>query len=143
MAKSRSTVSVKIDPKKVVKLTAAELEKNMEVATVVLRDAVKLKLNRGQPTRTTEGGRVIGLDPSKPGEPPKKVTGQYQNSITNQVIKQKGEIVGVVGTNQKRGPALEFGNRKGTLKARPHFRPALRENSRKLLNIIAKGIGAV
>jgi hypothetical protein len=143
VAKSRSTVVVKIDPKKVVKLTEDQLTRNMEVATVVLRDAVKLKLNRGQPTRTTPGGYIVGLSPSKPGEPPKKVTGQYQNSITNQVIKQKGEIIGVVGTNQKRGPALEFGNRTGTLKARPHFRPTLRENSRKLLNIIAKGIGAV
>ena len=141
MAKSK--ITLKLKNKKVIQLTEEELEERMGIAAVFLRDKVKLKLNRGQPTRITAGGNIIGLDPSKPGEPPKKVTSQYQNSIVHAVEKTKYRIMGLVGTNMKKGPALELGNKDGTLKPRPHFRPALRENSKAILDILAKGFGGI
>lgn len=124
-------------PRRVTGATEKTLRRNMEAAAVFLRDQVKLKLNRGQPTRTTTGGTIIGLDPSKPGEPPKKITGIYQNSIRHAVVRTPGEVVGLVGTDQKRAPALEFGT--SNMAPRPHFRPALRENEPALRSILAKG----
>lgn len=132
----------RLNKRKVARLTREQLLKNMLVATVVLRDAVKVKMNRGQPTRTTPGGAIIGLDPSQPDEPPKKVTGQLQNSVRNAVVTTRTEVVGLVGTDLKKAAALEFGNRKGTLKPRPAFRPALREQRARLLNILARGVSA-
>lgn len=123
-------------PKRVTDKTEAVMRRNMEAAAVTLRDDVKIKLNRGQPTRTTAGGNIIGLDPSKPGEPPKKVTSVYQNSIRHDVVRTSTEIVGLVGTDQKRAPALEFGSSR--VGARPHFRPALREGQAKLRAILGR-----
>lgn len=134
------TIDVRLRPRAVRRFANQNTRANMELATVFLRDQVKQKLNRGQPRRTTEGGNLIGLDPSEPGEPPKKISGVYMNSIRQRVISTSlSELVGLVGTDQKRAPALEFGNRKGTLAPRPHFRPALRENRFRLLRIIARG----
>ena len=136
------TVVIRFDKRKFLRLTAAELKANMAVATVFVRDRVKEKLNRGQPTRTTPGGTIIGLDPSKPGEPPKKVTSQLQNSIRQKVVTRPGEVIGLIGTDLKKAAALEFGNRSGTLKPRPYFRPVLSEQRGRIARIIAKGLGA-
>ena len=123
--------------------TLEEVKKNMLVATVFVRDRVKEKLNRGQPTRITPGGTIIGLDPSLPGEPPKKITSQLQNSIRQRVESTKNSVVGLIGSDLKKAAALEFGNRKGTLKPRPYLRPTLMEQRRKILRILAKGLAGV
>ena len=123
--------------------TFEEVKKNMRVATVFVRDRVKEKLNRGQPTRTTPGGSIIGLDPSLPGEPPKKITSQLQNSIRQRVVSTVSSVTGLIGTDLKKGAALELGNRSGTLKPRPFLRPTLMEQRRKILRILAKGLAGV
>jgi len=123
--------------------TLEEVKKNMLVATVFVRDRVKEKLNRGQPTRITPGGTIIGLDPSLPGEPPKKITSQLQNSIRQRVVSTVNSVIGLIGTDLKKGAALEFGNRSGTLKPRPYLRPTLMEQRRKILRILAKGLAGV
>lgn len=123
--------------------TFEEVKKNMQVATVFVRDRVKEKLNRGQPTRITPGGSIIGLDPSLPGEPPKKITSQLQNSIRQRVVSTTTSVVGLIGSDLKKAAPLELGNRSGTLKPRPYFRPTLMEQRRKILRILAKGIAGV
>ncbi len=123
--------------------TLEEVKKNMLVATVFVRDRVKEKLNRGQPTRTTPGGNIIGLDPSLPGEPPKKITSQLQNSIRQRVVSTASSVVGLIGSDLKKAAALELGNRRGTLKPRPYLRPTLMENRGKILRILAKGLAGV
>ena len=115
----------------------------MQVVTVFVRDRVKEKLNRGQPTRTTPGGSIIGLDPSLPGEPPKKITSQLQNSIRQGVSSTTNTVVGLIGSDLKKAAPLELGNRDGTLKPRPYLRPTLMEQRRKILRILAKGIAGV
>ncbi len=114
-----------------------QLERNMQVATIFVRDEVKKKLNRGQPTRTLRSGSIIGLDPSKPGEPPKKITSQLQNSIRTKVIRRKTAIIGLVGTNLKKGRWLEFGTSK--MKPRPYLRPTVSENRTKIGRVVARG----
>ena len=123
--------------------TLEEVKKNMLVATVFVRDRVKEKLNRGQPTRTTPGGSIIGLDPSLPGEPPKKITSQLQNSIRQRVVSTVNSVTGLIGTDLKKAAALELGNKEGTLKPRPYLRPTLMEQRRKILRILAKGLAGV
>ena len=123
--------------------TFEEVAKNMQVATVFVRDRVKEKLNRGQPTRITAGGTIIGLDPSLPGEPPKKITSQLQNSIRQRVVSTVNSVTGLIGSDLKKAAALELGNREGTLKPRPYLRPTLMEQRRKILRILAKGLAGV
>lgn len=118
-----------------------ELERNMKVAVIFVRDEVKKKLNRGQPTRTLRSGSIIGLDPSSPGEPPKKITAQLMNSIRTKVIRTTRRITGLVGTNLKKGKWLEYGTSK--MKPRPYLRPTITENRRKIGRIIARGLKAV
>jgi len=136
-------VRLQINKELVVSKTRGEVVKNMRTATVFLRDRVKEKLNRGQPTRTLKSGHIIGLDPSLPGEPPKKITGQLQRSISTAVVLRAGEVVGQVGSSLKKAAALEFGNSKGTLKPRPYLRPALAENGVVITKIIAQGINGL
>jgi len=141
LARPRRGVRIKIHPLRLLKKSGDQLEKNMAVATIFVRDKVKKKLNRGQPTRTFQSGSIIGLDPSSPGEPPKKITAQLQNSIRTKVIRGKDRIIGLVGTNLKKGRWLEFGTSK--MKPRPYLRPTLSENKRKIGRIVARGLRAV
>src|SRR5690606_28863132 len=108
---------------------------------IYLRDKIKLKLNRGQPTRTTPGGYIIGLDPSKPGEPPKKITGQLQNSMAGNVVEEPNEIRGEVGSSLEKAEYLETGTSK--MKARPYMRPTMMEEKDKLVQIVAKGLAGI
>ena len=137
----RGGTRVDINPRKFRRRLVSELVKNMRATTVFVRDEVKKKLNRSQPTRTLRSGSIIGLDPSRPGEPPKKITSQLQNSITTQVITTSREIIGKVGTPLKKGFWLEFGTSK--MKERPYLRPTIAENKRKIGKGIAKGVRAL
>ena len=141
MARPRKGIRIRIHPLRLLRKSGDQLEKNMMVATIFVRDKVKKKLNRGQPTRTFQSGSIIGLDPSSPGEPPKKITAQLQNSIRTKVIRGKDRIIGLVGTNLKKGRWLEFGTSK--MKPRPYLRPTLSENKRKIGRIVARGLRAV
>lgn len=137
----RGGTRVDINPKKFRRRLVSEIERNMRATTVFVRDEVKKKLNRGQPTRTLPSGSIIGLDPSKPGEPPKKITSQLQNSITTRVTTTRREIIGEVGTPLKKGFWLEFGTRQ--MAARPYLRPTIAENKRKIGRGVVKGLRAL
>lgn len=63
--------------------------------------------------------RPDGHQASAPGESPAIDEGTYVNSIQSEV---EG-LQGVFGTNQERGPALEFGS--VHIEPRPHIAPAL------------------
>ena len=134
---TQSSVRLNIKPEKVIAKAGELLEKNMRIATIWLRDRVKVKLNVGQPVRITKSGAIIGLDPSRPGEPPHKITGQLQNSIGQRVDRTATGIVGVVGTSLKKGRWLELGT--SMMAARPYLRVTLVENRRRILGILTKG----
>ncbi len=138
MARSLKGIRLVLQPKRLMARVGSRLEKNMDVATVFVRDEVKKKLNRGQPTRTLRSGSVIGLDPSTPGEPPKKITAQLQNAIRTKVVRRKNTIIGLVGTDLKKAKWLEFGTSK--MKPRPFLRPTLSENRRKIGRVVAQGV---
>ena len=66
------------------------LERGLTKAGIHLVNHFRQKLNRGQPYRryaTPSGLKYIGLDPSKPGEYPKKLSSQLIKSVAFSVNK--------------------------------------------------------
>ena len=97
-------------------LTESELAKNMTKAGIYFTSKVRGYLNVSQPYKRTSGGGHIGLDPSLPGEFPKKLSGQLMRSITWKLDRQKMELT--VGTNLKGYPSfLQLGT--SIMKPRP------------------------
>lgn len=112
-----------------------QLADNLERACYHLENKIKEKINRDEPYHISKGpkGRWYkGDDPSLPGEPPKKVRGDLQRSITHEVI----DDVGRVGTNLDYGLYLEFGTQH--MAARPYFRATLDEEARTLAEILSQ-----
>ncbi|MEM6670536.1 MAG: hypothetical protein AAF661_15100 [Pseudomonadota bacterium] len=111
-----------------VKATERQLTQRMNLATQVVRGRVVELLSVGQDVRRSSSGRLIGLSPSRPGEPPRVLSGRLRQSITARVARtpsSKGgafdetgtnlpgqevnNIVGVVGTNVRYARRLERG----------------------------------
>ena len=94
-------------------LFAAAIQKHLEESFrdcgLTLKDHIQTNLGREQPTAGT-GRRKRGLDPSNPGEYPKKVRGHLRKNIASEV-QRKPELVMRVGTNVPYGLWLETGTR--------------------------------
>lgn len=106
----------------------------MNTAVVFLQGDIKRSLNVGNP-----GGR----NPSKPGQPPRKVTARLFNSIFGKVIRNGSQIIGVVGTNVIYGRRLELGfvgkdsaGRNYDQAPRPFIRPAFTRNRDRVKRIL-------
>lgn len=103
----------------------------------VLRDYIRVKLSRSQPVRrrvSEKGVTKVGLDPSRPGEYPKKVTAHLRNTVQSEY--DPSRKVARVGTNTKYGKYLELGTRK--MARRPWLSRAVRE-SRGLIQRVLSG----
>lgn len=114
----------------------ADFKKNLQKAALFVKGKIKEKINRSQNYVRTKGpGGVYyhGQDPSLPGEPPKRVTGQLVRSIATQ--QAPDGMNWLVGTNLAYGLYLEFGTSK--MAARPWLRSTLEENKEAILNIIS------
>lgn len=112
--------------------------RNLEKAAIHLTNEIKLKLNRSQPytVGSGEAGKHYhGLDPSQPGEPPKKVRGDLQRSITYAVADDKRSAT--VGTNLDYGAFLELGT--AEMQPRPYLRSTLIEQSDAIAEILGDG----
>lgn len=95
--------------------------------------------------RRSKSGKTIYGKPhraSAPGEPPAVDTGALRNSI--HYVERRG--LGIVGTNMRKAPALEFGtntagkSRKVRIAKRPFFRPAKARVEKKLGRTIAQAL---
>lgn len=123
----------------------ARLSRNMAQAALYLKGEVRKSINRSQPFRRTAKGDLVGLDPSKPGEPPKKLSSILADSIATDQRESPLEITGVVGTNVDYAKRLELGFT-GTDSAgrvvdqapRPFLRPALEASAKVIRQILAK-----
>jgi len=121
-------------PEAIMQAALDEQEKRMRLAVVLIQGKVRQLINRGQKKRRS-GNRYVGLDPSKPGEPPKKLSNLLFTSIATEVIRQKRQVIGVVGTNVKYARRLELGfvgtdrlGRRINQAPRPYLRRAMLEN---------------
>lgn len=97
----------------------AEVGNRLQGAAMFIQGRVREALSVAQPTRLTHpaagGSRRIGLDPSRPGEYPKKVTGFLRRGVAYEVDRTR--LRARVGTNVPYGKYLELGTRK--MAARP------------------------
>lgn len=129
----------------------AELRRRLNAAAQVVRNEVVLSLNRTQPKRTVIGRtgkvRVVGLAPSRVGEPPKKLTGKLQHSIIAGVRDTATGMEAVVGSTDEKAARLEFGfqgrdaaGRNVSQGARPYLRPALKKARDRVLRIMRGGV---
>ena len=138
----------------VVHQTVAGLVQHGRQLGQLLRDDTVRLLNRSQPTRTTASGRRVGLDPSKPGEPPKRLTSRLIKSITYEVaVEGSGLISSSVvirfGTNVIYGRRLERGfvgtdslGRNVSQLPRPYLGRALANRKEGVARILATGAAA-
>lgn len=113
----------------------ARVSRNMDQATLWLQGQVRKSINRSQPFRRTADGDRVGLSPSAPGEPPKKLTENLVRNIATDKRESPLEITGVVGTNVEYARRLELGftgrdaaGRNVDQAPRPFLRPALANN---------------
>ena len=107
--------------------TKRDLVTRMGHVTQFLRNEVIKSINTSQPTKRTASGNRYGLNPSKPGAPPKRVHGDLVKSIVTEVETKSTAVVGKYGSTQtKKALALEFGTSK--MAARPFLRPPLFKN---------------
>lgn len=87
-------------------------------------------------TTKVKGRRVYNSNPSRPGEPPHKQTGQLRRSITQQPV--TGKLAQRVGTNIEYGRWLELGT--ANMAARPWLRRALIEKTGEIRVILTRRI---
>lgn len=81
-----------------------------------LRDSISIQV---EVSRGPRGGRVLAR--SRPGEPPRRETGGYLESIHDAVEQDGDRITGRIYTDSEIGGYLEHGTDK--MEARPHFAP--------------------
>lgn len=91
-----------------------------------------------QPTTVTASGRTVGLDPSRPGEPPKRVSGALARSLQQAVKVTATKVVGTLAEERRYAPFLEFGTRR--MAARPHMRPVMTRNQKKFRNLMSQSV---
>lgn len=117
------------------RMTTAELQKGFTKAGVYFTSKTRGYLNTSQPyQRTKRTGRHIGLAPSRPGEFPRKLSGQLQRSITWTLDKKK--LVLTVGSNLQEYPSmLETGTR--FMRPRPWLTLAFAKEKNKIGRTIA------
>lgn len=118
---------IKWNDASVFKGTKEDIESRMGNVAQFLRNEVIKSINTSQRTRTTTSGARVGLDPSRPGDPPKRVEGDLVKSITAEVKVEDTKVIGRYGSTQtKKAIGLEFGTSK--MAARPFIRPPLFKN---------------
>lgn len=135
---------VKIDRAKAYAIAAEALKRNMERAMMFVEGVVIRSINRGQPVERV-GKRLVGLDPSREGEPPKVLYGRLKQAQTHEVLETEDAVIGRMGSNVEYQRRLELGF-VGTDKAgrnisegpRPHLVPALQNNKIKIAEILRR-----
>jgi len=121
------------------------MERGMTRAVIFLEGVAIRKVSRGQPVKRS-GKTLRGLDPSKPGEPPKVLHSDLRRSIDHEVSSSENEVAGRYGTNDEKARRLELGfvgtdkrGRSINQAARPFLRPSLLENREEVLRRFLKG----
>ena len=108
------------------------MNKRVDAAARVIRNEARKLISRDQPYKIygKKGSRSRhGLDPSSPGEPPKKLTGTLRIGV----LQEKELLVpeARVGTNVPYGKWLEMGTRK--MAPRPWLSAALRNKAADIM----------
>jgi hypothetical protein len=91
-------------------------------------------------TRTGRIYKVPGTNTyytaSSPGEAPAQATGDLRESIKTEIEGEGEKTVGMVGTDMKKGPMLEYGTK--NMAARPWLRRSFEESEGKVKEIFSR-----
>lgn len=109
-----------------------EVHKRIRLVLIHLQNYARRKVSRAQKT-SGKGLKQTGLQPSQPGEYPKKVLGFLRRNI-RYTINKRPRIIGRFGTNVKYGKHLELGTRK--MRRRPWLMRTLVENMSTMRQIL-------
>ncbi len=107
--------------------------------------AIQQKIGRSQPVGRSKSGRTWGKNPSLPGEPPKKVTGELQRSIAWATESDTSSVALQVGMNLPYGRYLEEGTSKDgkpLMAPRPYLRVTLIERLKRIQAGVAAAVRA-
>lgn len=104
------------------------LHAGVEAAALAVLQYARQSVSRPNPT---------GRAPSRPGEPPKMVTGELRDSLGAAVAVEGERVVAVVGAGARHALFLELGTRR--MAARPFLRPALFNQRGEILRLVAGG----
>ena len=112
-----------------------------ESVVLFVREA-KTLVSRPGPTKTHRTGTSVGgetIRPSKPGEPPRRRTGNLRNAISFAKANESGTQMkaGVLGDLAPYAFHLEFGTKRG-LEPRPFLRPTLAKLKGKFVEIFIR-----
>jgi hypothetical protein len=140
---ARAVVQISIDDRAAVQRMGDALERKLTAAILVVHARAVVRLSTGQPVRRLPSGRLIGLNPSRPGESPHVLYGQLRQSMTWVVERTGTKITAKTGSNLKKARALELGfvgrtrnGRMMNLAPRPYLRPSLAESWQQIRGII-------
>jgi len=114
-----------------------DVEQNMGKVVNFLRNEVVKSINTSQPTKRAASGKRTGLNPSKPGEAPKRVEGDLVKSITTEVFTEDKKVRGFYGSTQTdKALALEFGT--SDMEPRPFLRPPLTLHREAIVRMLSE-----
>lgn len=108
--------------------------KRILAAAIYLVNKIKESLSTSQPT-IGSGGSKKGLDPSRPGDYPKLVTGFLRRGVTYEMDYDTPSAR--VGTNVPYGRYLELGTRK--MARRPWLTNGLRDFAAGMKSLLTSG----
>lgn len=132
----RTRVYVKWHGKGEIEKATRKMKSNAERAGMFLEGYVVKSLSKGQPVRRS-GNRLVGLRPSRPGEPPRLLHGLLRNSISHRVDRDAKHVDVYIGAHTPYARALELG---GAGLPRPYLRPAIKRNRDKAIRILVSGL---
>ena len=144
---SDTTTEMKWSGKEVLLKAARRLDANAERVGIMLEKKATQKLSGS-------GGGMIGpphrrrnRNPSKPGQPPRVLHGRLRGSLAYSTKRTPKFITITLGANTVYARHLELGKPKGSktdskigLAARPYLRPTIRENRKKAIIRLTKGL---
>lgn len=111
----------------------SEVSRRVDAAGRLLKNRIRQEIGRPQVTRGT-GTKKRGLDPSQPGEYPKKVLGHLRRNI--EAEHDPATATSRVGTNVLYGKFLELGTRK--MKRRPWLSKGIQDSLLQLRAILGR-----
>lgn len=133
-------MTVRVDDEAFRRRLMGAVERGLGQQGAYTQGAIQQKIGRSQPIGRSKSGRTWGKNPSLPGEPPKKITGELQRSIAWVTETDTSSVALFVGTNLDYGRFLEQGTSK--MAPRPYLRATLLERLERINDGVVKAVRA-
>lgn len=136
---AKTTVKLKWYGEKVYADALKQLKINGEGTGMWVHSKITKSISRDQPIKSVgKNRRKVGLNPSKPGRPPKVLHGTLRESLDYRVDVRKNGVDVYIGANTPYARALELGYKPRNLAPRPFLRPGLTKNRKGIIKRMTK-----